>query len=58
MLEFVFLRLGSTGLVHQLVDILVVTPGRLTHHIRETPQLDLSHLRYWHIFLLAFHFIV
>lgn len=39
------LRVGSTGLLHQQVDILVVTPGRLAHHIRDTPQLDLTALR-------------
>ncbi|XP_023332629.1 ATP-dependent RNA helicase DDX51 [Eurytemora carolleeae] len=39
-------RVGSTGLLHQQVDILVVTPGRLAHHIRDTPQLDLTALRY------------
>merc|ERR1719470_49845 len=33
-------------MVHQLYDILVVTPGRLIHTIRDTPSLDLSHLRY------------
>ena len=32
--------------MHQLCDILVATPGRLTHAIRECPDLDLSHLRY------------
>jgi len=39
-------RKGVAGMVHQLYDILVVTPGRLIHTIRETPSLDLSHLRY------------
>ena len=37
-------RRGGGG-VHQLWDILVVTPGRLTHTLREVPALDLSHLR-------------
>jgi len=39
-------RLGVGGVVHQLYDILVVTPGRLTHTIKECPNLDLTHLRY------------
>jgi len=39
-------RKGVAGMVHQLYDILVVTPGRLIHTIRDTPGLDLSHLRY------------
>jgi len=39
-------RVGSTGIIHQQVDILVATPGRLTHHIRETKELDLTALRY------------
>jgi len=39
-------RRGVAGMTHQLYDILVVTPGRLIHTIRETPSLDLSHLRY------------
>ena len=40
-------RRGVGGLrLHQLYDILVVTPGRLTHTIKECPGLDLSHLRY------------
>ena len=40
-------RRGAGGLrLHQLYDILVVTPGRLTHTIKECPGLDLSHLRY------------
>ena len=39
-------RRGPGGTVHQRFDILVVTPGRLTHTIRECPGLDLSHLRY------------
>jgi len=38
-------RKGPAGWV-QLVDILVATPGRLTHHLRATPSLDLSSLRY------------
>lgn len=33
-------------MVHQLFDVLVVTPGRLIHTIRDTPSLDMSHLRY------------
>ena len=37
-------KCGSSVL--QLLDILVVTPGRLTHTIRSCPSLDLSHLRY------------
>ena len=37
-------KIGSSVL--QLWDILVVTPGRLTHTIRSCPSLDLSHLRY------------
>ena len=37
-------KCGSSVL--QLWDILVVTPGRLTHTIRSCPSLDLSHLRY------------
>ena len=37
-------KCGSSVL--QLWDILVVTPGRLTHTIRSCPNLDLSHLRY------------
>jgi len=37
-------KCGSSDL--QLWDILVVTPGRLTHTIRSCPNLDLSHLRY------------
>ena len=36
----------GNGTVLQLWDILVVTPGRLTHTIRSCPSLDLSHLRY------------
>ena len=36
----------GNGAVLQLWDILVVTPGRLTHTIRSCPSLDLSHLRY------------
>merc|ERR1712240_374234 len=36
----------GNGSVLQLWDILVVTPGRLTHTIRSCPSLDLSHLRY------------
>lgn len=28
------------------VDILVATPGRLTDHIRETPNFTLQHLRF------------
>jgi len=39
-------RRGVAGMVHQVYDILVVTPGRLIHTIRETTSLDLSHLRY------------
>lgn len=38
-------RKGPGGWV-QLIDILVATPGRLTHHLRDTPQLDLHCLRY------------
>lgn len=38
-------RKGPAGWV-QLIDILVATPGRLTHHLRATPQLDLHCLRY------------
>jgi ATP-dependent RNA helicase DDX51/DBP6 len=38
-------RHGLGGLTHQLIDILVVTPGRLVHTIRDCPKLDLSHLR-------------
>ena len=37
-------KCGSS--VTQLWDILVVTPGRLTHTIRSCPNLDLSHMRY------------
>ena len=37
-------KCGSSVL--QLWDVLVVTPGRLTHTIRSCPSLDLSHLRY------------
>ena len=45
-LEAGLVRRGVGGAVHQLCDILVATPGRLTHAIRECPDLDLSHLRY------------
>ena len=45
-LESGLVRRGVGGTVHQLCDILVATPGRLTHAIRECPDLDLSHLRY------------
>jgi len=39
-------RRGVAGTMHQLYDVLVVTPGRLIHTIRDTPSLDMSHLRY------------
>ena len=39
-------RLGVGGMVHQLYDILVATPGRLTQTIKECTSLDLTHLRY------------
>lgn len=39
-------RVGPGGVMHQLADILVVTPGRLVATLRSCPQLDLSHLRY------------
>ena len=39
-------RRGVGDMVHQLCDILVVTPGRLTHTIKQCPNLDLTHLRY------------
>ena len=39
-------RQGVAGMVHQLCDILVVTPGRLVHTVRDTPSLDMSSLRY------------
>jgi len=39
-------RKGVVGTIHQLYDILVVTPGRLVHTIRAVPSLDLTHLRY------------
>jgi len=39
-------RTGVCGMIHQLYDILVVTPGRLTHTIKECPNLDLTYLRY------------
>ena len=45
-LESGLVRRGVGGAVYQLCDILVATPGRLTHAIRECPDLDLSHLRY------------
>jgi len=38
-------RKGPGGWV-QLIDILVATPGRLTHHLRDTPGLELHCLRY------------
>ena len=44
--EASLVRRGVGDMVHQLYDILVVTPGRLTHTIKECPNLDLSHLRY------------
>ena len=36
----------GVGGIQQLYDILVATPGRLTHTIKECQALDLSHLRY------------
>ena len=39
-------RPGIGGQVHQLYDILVATPGRLTQTIKECPNLDLTYLRY------------
>ena len=45
-LEVGLVRRGVGGAVYQLCDILVATPGRLTHAIRECPDLNLSHLRY------------
>lgn len=39
-------RLADTGILQQLADILVVTPGRLVRHIRISKELDLSALRF------------
>eukprot|EP00088_Acartia_fossae_P048445 TRINITY_DN5286_c0_g1_i14.p1 TRINITY_DN5286_c0_g1~~TRINITY_DN5286_c0_g1_i14.p1 ORF type:complete len:614 (-),score=155.09 TRINITY_DN5286_c0_g1_i14:157-1998(-) len=39
-------RQSGTGILHQLADILVVTPGRLVRHIRESDKLDLTALRF------------
>lgn len=43
--EEALVRRGVAGQVHQLFDVLVVTPGRLTHTLRTCPALDLSHVR-------------
>jgi len=37
---------GVGGRVHQLADILVATPGRLVHTLRDQPDLSLAKLRY------------
>jgi len=39
-------RVEKSGILQQLADVLVVTPMRLVYHLRNSPQLDLTALRF------------